>query len=56
MYILPGPGDSKRKPTYAELALILDPLVASRAILLEEGLRATRKPLNDRTTLRLKGR
>lgn len=42
------PTDPSRKPTPSELALVLDSLVASRAMLVEEGAATTRKPEGDR--------
>lgn len=42
------PTDPSRKPTPSELALVLDSLVASRAMLVEEGVATTRKPEGDR--------
>lgn len=43
MNVLPTPDDPKRKPTPVELGMILDSLAAARAILVEEGLLASRK-------------
>ncbi|KAH9481151.1 Origin recognition complex subunit 1 [Psilocybe cubensis] len=43
MDILTEEDDPKRKPTPAELAMVMDSLAASRAIIVEEGLTVTRK-------------
>ncbi|EAU91735.2 replication control protein 1 [Coprinopsis cinerea okayama7 len=48
---LAGVGESSRKPTSAELAIVLDSLVASRAILLEDGAAVARKPEEERRVL-----
>ncbi|KAF6760325.1 replication control protein 1 [Ephemerocybe angulata] len=45
---LTGSGDSQRKPSVAELTAVLDSLVASRAVLLEDGAAAARKPTEER--------
>jgi origin recognition complex subunit 1 len=44
MNILPGQDDSTRRPTPNELTLVLDSLLASRAILMEDGGAVSRKP------------
>lgn len=51
MNSLTGEDDPKRKPTNVELALVMESLVASRAIHVEEGVVASRKPLADRKVL-----
>ncbi|TFK74218.1 P-loop containing nucleoside triphosphate hydrolase protein [Pluteus cervinus] len=51
MNSLPGPDDPLRKPTLYELSLILDSLVASRAILVEDGATALRKPEAERRVI-----
>ncbi|KAF9463967.1 P-loop containing nucleoside triphosphate hydrolase protein [Collybia nuda] len=52
MNVLPSPPtDSTRKPTPGELTLVLDSLVASRAMLVEEGAAAARKPEGDRLVI-----
>ncbi|KAF8513451.1 P-loop containing nucleoside triphosphate hydrolase protein [Hysterangium stoloniferum] len=48
MNLLTGDDEPTRKPSNIELALVLDSLVASRAILLEDGLPASRKAPGDR--------
>ncbi|KIJ51495.1 hypothetical protein M422DRAFT_224152 [Sphaerobolus stellatus SS14] len=51
MNILPRSEDPKTKLTLVELALVLDSLVASKAILLEDGLAASRKAPGDRKVI-----
>ncbi|KAF8072242.1 P-loop containing nucleoside triphosphate hydrolase protein [Lyophyllum atratum] len=51
MNVLTGPSDPTRKPTTSELVLVLDSLVASRAMLVEEGAAILRKPEGDRKVL-----
>ena len=51
MNSLTGEDDPKRKPTNIELALVLESLVASRAILAEEGVTASRKAQGDRKVI-----
>ncbi|KAF8519581.1 P-loop containing nucleoside triphosphate hydrolase protein [Gautieria morchelliformis] len=51
MNILTGEDDPKRKPTNIELCLVLESLAASRAILVEEGVLASRKPQGDRRVI-----
>ena len=46
--ILTGDDDPTRKPTFAELNGVLDSLIASRAILIEDGAAAQRKPAGER--------
>lgn len=46
--ILTGDDDPTRKPTFAELNGVLDSLIASRAILIEDGGAAQRKPVDER--------
>ncbi|EGN92383.1 hypothetical protein SERLA73DRAFT_172955 [Serpula lacrymans var. lacrymans S7.3] len=48
---LAGEDDPKRKPTFGELVLILDSLLASRAMLKEDGLAAARKPEGERRVI-----
>ncbi|KAG6837268.1 hypothetical protein H0H93_012273 [Arthromyces matolae] len=48
MNVLPSLSDPTRKPTPAELTLVLDSLVASRAMLIEEGTVVHRKREGDR--------
>ena len=43
--------DPKRKPTGIELALVLESLAASRAILVEEGVGVSRKEQGDRKVI-----
>ena len=43
--------ESRRKPTPAELRMVLDSLVASRAIVLEDGPSIVRKPEGERRLL-----
>ncbi|RXW21306.1 hypothetical protein EST38_g4564 [Candolleomyces aberdarensis] len=43
--------DSQRKPSVAELTIVLDSLVASRAVLLEDGAAVARKPSGERRLL-----
>jgi origin recognition complex subunit 1 len=51
MNVLPGQDEPSRKPTPSELSLVLDSLLASRAILMEDGLSVSRKPEGDRRVL-----
>ncbi|KAF8591217.1 P-loop containing nucleoside triphosphate hydrolase protein [Ramaria rubella] len=51
MNSLTAEDDPKRKPTNMELALVLDSLLASRAVILEEGVSASRKAPGDRKVL-----
>ncbi|KAH7884236.1 P-loop containing nucleoside triphosphate hydrolase protein [Phlebopus sp. FC_14] len=46
-----GEGESTRKPTLGELTFVLDSLLASRAILMEDGLTAARKPVSERRVI-----
>jgi origin recognition complex subunit 1 len=48
---LTGEDDPKRKPTNIELALVIEALVASRAVHIEEGVTASRKPQADRKVM-----
>ena len=50
MYIgvLAGDKDPARKPTPRELGCVLDSLLASRALLMEDGAMAAKKPSDDR--------
>jgi len=41
--VLAGDGDSMRKPTIGELGYVLDSLLASRALLIEDGTASNRK-------------
>jgi origin recognition complex subunit 1 len=45
------PTDPSRKPSPSELGLVLDSLVASRAMLVEEGVATSRKPEGDRLVI-----
>ena len=49
--ILTGDDDPTRKPTFAELNGVLDSLVASRAMLIEDGAAVQRKPAGDRKVM-----
>lgn len=49
--ILTSEEDPTRKPTPAELRMVLDSLVASRAVVLEDGLAVARKPEGERRML-----
>ena len=49
--MLPGQDDLSRKPTESELLLVLDSLLASQAILMEDGLPVSRKQEGDRRVL-----
>ncbi|TFK36756.1 P-loop containing nucleoside triphosphate hydrolase protein [Crucibulum laeve] len=51
MNVLTSEDDPTRKPTAAELGLVLDSLVASRAIVAEEGAAISRKPDGERRVL-----
>ncbi|KAG5635717.1 hypothetical protein H0H81_010321 [Sphagnurus paluster] len=51
MNVLPSSTDPTRKPTPSELALVLDSLVASRAMLVEDGIAVSRKPEGERKVL-----
>jgi origin recognition complex subunit 1 len=51
MNVLTSPDDPTRRPTPNELALVLDSLVASRALLVEEGAAISRKPEGERRVL-----
>jgi origin recognition complex subunit 1 len=51
MNVLTSPSDPTRKPTPSELALILDSLLASRAILMEDGATASRKAEGERKVI-----
>jgi origin recognition complex subunit 1 len=46
--ILTGDDDPARRPTFEELNCVLDSLLASRAMLMEDGLVAQRKPEGER--------
>ncbi|KAG6866272.1 hypothetical protein C0991_006368 [Blastosporella zonata] len=48
MNVLTSPSDPTRKPTPGELTLVLDSLVSSRAMLIEDGATIQRKPEGDR--------
>ncbi|OJA08263.1 hypothetical protein AZE42_02066, partial [Rhizopogon vesiculosus] len=48
---LTSEGDPSRKPTPEELGLVLDSLVASRAMIVEDGLNAIRKPARERRVI-----
>lgn len=49
--ILTGDDDPTRKPTFAELNGVLDSLIASRAMLIEDGAMAQRKPAGERRVM-----
>lgn len=51
MNVLTSEDDPKRKPTPGELQLVLDSLVASRAMLVEDGVAVARKPEGERKVL-----
>lgn len=48
---LTSEGDPSRKPTPVELGLVLDSLVASRAMIIEDGVNAVRKPPRERRVI-----
>ncbi|KII85243.1 hypothetical protein PLICRDRAFT_45427 [Plicaturopsis crispa FD-325 SS-3] len=48
MSVLTGPNDPTRAPSAAELGMVRDSLVASRALLFEDGLAVERKAVGDR--------
>lgn len=48
MNILTSENDPTRKPTPAELMMILDSLVSSRAVVVEDGAAGTRKAEGER--------
>ncbi|KAG1870761.1 P-loop containing nucleoside triphosphate hydrolase protein [Suillus subalutaceus] len=48
---LTSEGDPSRKPTPEELGLVLDSLVASRAMIVEDGVNAVRKPPRERRVI-----
>ena len=49
--VLTGTDDPKRKPTLEELDMVLESLAASRAMLVEDGATASRKPDGDRKVI-----
>ena len=49
--VLTSDEESRRKPTPAELRMVLDSLVASRAVVLEDGPAIARKPEGERRLL-----
>lgn len=49
--ILTGDDDPVRKPTFGELNCVLDSLLASRAMLIEDGALAQRKPDGERRVI-----
>ncbi|KAF5374440.1 hypothetical protein D9615_009105 [Tricholomella constricta] len=51
MNVLTSPTDPSRKPTPSELTLVLDAVVASRAILVEEGAAVLKKPEGEQKVL-----
>jgi len=53
MNVIPTGDESTRKPTLSELSLVLSSLVASKAMLVEEGLAASRKAEGDRKVVLL---
>ena len=48
MNVLTGADDPTRKPTLSELDMVLESLAASRAMLIEDGVAASRKAAGDR--------
>ncbi|KAF8840727.1 P-loop containing nucleoside triphosphate hydrolase protein [Paxillus ammoniavirescens] len=46
-----GEGESTRRPTLGELTFVLDSLLASRAMLMEDGFTAARKPVDERRVI-----
>ena len=48
MNVLTGADDPTRKPTLGELDMVLESLAASRAMLIEDGVAASRKAAGDR--------
>lgn len=48
MNVIPSGEESTRKPTLSELSMVLSSLVASRAMVVEEGLAVSRKAEVDR--------
>lgn len=48
MNVLTSEDDPTRKPTHAELTMVLDSLVASRAVVVEDGVAISRKAPGDR--------
>lgn len=46
-----GEGVSTRRPTIGELTVVLDSLLASRAMLMEDGFTAARKPVGERKVI-----
>jgi origin recognition complex subunit 1 len=51
MNVLTSSDDPSRKPTPNELSIVLDSLVASRAMLVEDGAAILRKPEGERKVL-----
>jgi len=51
MNVLTSENDPMRKPTPAELVMILDSLVSSRAVVVEDGAAVSRKPEGERRLL-----
>jgi origin recognition complex subunit 1 len=51
MNILPGTEDPSRKPTPGELSLVLDSLLASRAMLMEDGANSSWKPIDEKRVI-----
>jgi origin recognition complex subunit 1 len=51
MNVLTGADDPMRKPTSGELNMVLESLAASRAMLIEDGLAASRKAEGDRKVI-----
>jgi len=49
--VLTGAGDPTRKPTFGELDMVLESLAASRAMLIEDGVVASRKADGDRKVI-----
>ena len=51
MNVLTGANDPLRKPTLGELDMVLESLAASRAMLIEDGVAASRKAGGDRKVI-----
>jgi origin recognition complex subunit 1 len=51
MSVIPSDSDPKAKPTTNELLMVRDSLLASRAIIVEEGVAVSRKPEDEKRVL-----
>lgn len=51
MNVLPSDKDPTRRPTVTDLEMILESLAASRAMLIEDGVAASRKAEGDRKVI-----